>query len=99
MEQKLKGEYDENGNYKAKITMCYFAAMDKVGEEFLPLFPAKTKMRAIRMLEDTINDKSTPIGKHPEDYALYKILEIDMRTGEIIDNKIEKVMEGAEYGK
>ncbi len=97
MEIKTKGTIDENGNYKAKITTKYYSAYDKVGETFLPMFPANTDMRAIRMLEDTVEDKNTPIGKHPEDYTLYQILEIDMRTGEIVSNEVKKILEAKEY--
>lgn len=96
---ELKGNYDENDKYKFKYTQKFYAAFDKVGESYLPVFPANTDMRAIRMLEDTVADKNSPIGKHPEDYRLDKLFEMDMRTGEIIENKVKTIIEAKEYGE
>lgn len=92
-----KGTQDVNGNYKFKYTTNLYSAYDKIGETYLPLFPAQTDMRAIRMLEDSVSDKNSPIGKHPEDYRLDKIAEIDMRTGKILNNEIRTIIEAKEY--
>lgn len=99
MENKIKnkGTYDENGNYKFRNVKKFYAAFDKVGEQYLPVFPAETDMRAIRLLEDTVEDKSTPIGKHPADYRLDKIFEMDMRTGKIVENEVRTIIEAKEY--
>ena len=39
------------------------------------------------------------MAKHPEDYRLDKLFEIDMRTGEILLNEPKTIIEVSEYGK
>lgn len=96
MEIKYKGTEDKEGNYKFQMTKKFYACYDKPGESYLPVFPAQTDLRAIRMLEDTVNDEKTEIGKRPEDYRLDYMFEMDMRSGKIIDNTIKSVMEAKE---
>lgn len=96
MEHKGKMEGD---TYKFEYTKKFYAAFDKVGECYLPVFPAETDMRAIRMLEDTVADQKTPIGKHPEDYRLDRLFVMDMRTGKIIENDVKQIIEAKEYGE
>lgn len=84
---------------KFDMHVKYYSCYDKAGECYLPLFEANTDLRAIRMLEDTVADKNSMIGKHPEDFRLDCLLEIDRRTGKIVSNEIRKIMEASEYGQ
>lgn len=86
-----------NEKYKFNIITNLYSAYDKIGEVYMPLFPAQTDMRAIRMLEDSVNEKDSIIGKHPEDFRLDKIAEIDMRTGKILNNDVRTIIEAKEY--
>lgn len=93
---KEKGYIDENGNYIFPIIKKYYSCYDKTGKTYMGTFEADTDMRAIRMVEDAVNDPKTAIGKHPEDYRLDKLYEVDMRTGEVLNNKIKNIIETKE---
>lgn len=98
--KQLKGKkMEQKDTKKFDMNVKYYSCWDKAGECYLPMFEANTDLRAIRLLEDTVADKSTGIGKHPEDFRLDCILEINRRNGEVVTNKIRKIMEASEYGK
>ena len=99
MTKELKGTTDENGNYKFAMIKKYYSCYDKTGECYMGNFEADTDMRAIRFIEDAVNNPQSPISKHPEDYRLDKIFEMDMRTGEVVNNVVRTVIEVSEYGK
>lgn len=84
---------DENGNYKFDIIKKYYSVYDKTGECYVGLFESDTDMRAIRFIEDSVNNPQTPMSKHPEDYRLDKICEVDMRTGEVLSNSVRRIIE------
>lgn len=94
--EKEKGYIDEDGNYIFPIIKKYYSCYDKTGKTYMGTFEADTDMRAIRMIEDAVNDPKTAIGKHPEDYRLDKLYEVDMRTGEVLNNKIKNIIETKE---
>lgn len=94
--EKEKGYTDEDGNYIFPIIKKYYSCYDKTGKTYMGTFEADTDMRAIRMVEDAVNDPKTAIGKHPEDYRLDKLYEVDMRTGEVLNNKIKNIIETKE---
>lgn len=94
--EKEKGYIDEDGNYIFPIIKKYYSCYDKTGKTYMGTFEADTDMRAIRMVEDAVNDPKTAIGKHPEDYRLDKLYDIDMRTGEVLNNKIKNIIETKE---
>lgn len=94
--EKEKGYIDEDGNYIFPIIKKYYSCYDKTGKTYMGTFEADTDMRAIRMVEDAVNDPKTAIGKHPEDYRLDKLYEVDMRTGEVLNNKIKNIIETKE---
>lgn len=93
---KEKGYIDEDGNYIFPIIKKYYSCYDKTGKTYMGTFEADTDMRAIRMVEDAVNDPKTAIGKHPEDYRLDKLYDVDMRTGEVLNNKIKNIIETKE---
>lgn len=90
---KEKGYLDENGNYIFPIIKKYYSCFDKTGNTYMGCFEAETDMRAIRMVEDAVKDPKSAIGKHPEDYRLDKLFELDMRTGEVVNAKVKKIIE------
>lgn len=53
----------------------------KIG--FTTIFIAPNNAAAIRMFGDTVRDKSSMLGQHPEDYALYGLGTMDDNTGEL----------------
>lgn len=53
----------------------------KIG--FTTVFVAPNNAAAIRMFGDTVRDKSSILGQHPEDYALYGLGTMDDDTGEL----------------
>lgn len=94
--EKEKEYIDEDGNYIFPIIKKYYSCYDKTGKTYMGTFEADTDMRAIRMIEDAVNDPKTAVGKHPEDYRLDKLYEVDMRTGEVLNNKIKNIIETKE---
>lgn len=42
--------------------------------------------QAVRSFQDAVNDKSSDIGRHPEDYALYHICDFSPLSGEVSVN-------------
>lgn len=90
---KEKGYTDENGKYIFPIIKKYYSCFDKTGKTYIGTFEADSDMRAIRMVEDAINDPKSTIGKHPEDYRLDRLFVIDMRSGKIIDNETKNIIE------
>lgn len=61
-----------------------FSVRDSKAMAFLQPFFSSANGSAIRAFIDAVNDKSTPLAKHPEDYILYEIGCFDDTTGEII---------------
>ena len=52
--------------------------------------------QAKRSFADISNDENHEIGKHPEDYTLYRIGNFDERGGEIEGTGLTKLMTGLE---
>jgi len=60
-----------------------FSILDKKSEIWSrPIFMQKTGMM-LRSFKDLANDKSHPIGQHPEDYYMYQIGTWNEHRGEI----------------
>lgn len=55
--------------------------------------PAGNVGQMLRSWEDLANDKTHPVGQHPEDYALYQIGEWDDVEG-VIESYMHKVSMG-----
>lgn len=61
-----------------------FALRDLKAQAYLQPFFSSANGSAIRALSDAVNDKSSPISKHPEDYVLYEIGVFDDVNGEVL---------------
>lgn len=60
----------------------YAVKDNKVGFLNAP-FIAPNNAAAMRMFGDTVQDTNTLLNKHPEDYELYSLGEMDENTGEL----------------
>lgn len=60
-----------------------FAVRDTAAESFMPPFMALNQFVAERSFGDAVNDYETPMGRHPEDFALFQVGEFDLMTGVI----------------
>ena len=58
---------------------------DSKSAVFLPVFQVRSEGEAIRVLTDAVNEQSqsTPVSKHPEDFQLFQLAEIDDLTGQV----------------
>lgn len=61
---------------------CYSVFDLKVGAFAAPFF-MRSNAEAIRAFSDTVNDSSTSLNRHPEDYCLYCIADWDDASGEL----------------
>lgn len=62
-----------------------FAVYDSKGEVYTPPFCMKTEGQAIRSFIETVNDKTSQIGKYPEDFTLFEIGVFDDEKGIVQD--------------
>lgn len=58
-----------------------FSVFDSKAETFNTPFFMAAKGQALRGFQDEVNRKDSEIGKHPEDYTLFHIGEVDLETG------------------
>lgn len=63
------------------------AVRDRQLNAFMQLWPAQTIGLGLRAFTDLVNDTSSEMHKHPEDYELYHIGEYDDQTGTVISCK------------
>ena len=98
MENKIKGSYDDEGNYIMPLIKKYYSIWDRTGKCYMGVWPADTDMRAIRFIENSMEQQGSEIKKHPEDYRLDFVFEMDMRKGEVTNNNIRTILECKEYG-
>ena len=61
--------------------MKYFAVRDKAIGAFMPMFAAKTRALAIRMVEDAARDSNGQFAKHLADYSFFELGEFDEDSG------------------
>lgn len=75
-----------------------YCIFDKVGGSVVGALVLGTNDRVVeRMFADVLVDESTPISKHPRDYQLLKLGEIDDSTGVISPVIPTIVADGATY--
>lgn len=79
--------------------LCIFTIFDKKAVAYNQPFYYHQKGQAIRALQDNVAQVDSPISKHPEDYALYKIGEFDDQSGEISSTKPEFIEEALNLRK
>ncbi len=49
---------------------------------------------AIRIFGDIVQDKTSDVSKHPEDYSLYKLSVVNVRTGAVTSTEKREIMQG-----
>lgn len=68
-----------------------FSIFDVKADCYHQLFVMQTRAQAIRAFSDLANDKSTDVGKHPEDYKLVCVGVFDTSTGELMGEPQESL--------
>lgn len=61
------------------LVIC--AVRDSAVGAYMQPFTAQSRGAAVRAFVDAVNDGSTPMNKHPEDYELFEIGEFNEETG------------------
>lgn len=56
---------------------------DVKAQEFVNLVHFKTDMEAMRFYMDALDNKNSPVNKHPEDYQLWNLGSFNTETGAI----------------
>lgn len=69
-----------------------FTVLDKAVMAFGAPFFVRAKGEAIRMFNDSVNDKQSPFFKHPADFALYSIGEFDPTNGSLVARPTELIV-------
>lgn len=62
------------------MNMKVFSVFDSKAQFFELPFMRRTTAEAIRDFADAVNDKSTKLAVHPEDYTLFQVAEWDSDT-------------------
>ncbi|MBD5584333.1 MAG: hypothetical protein HDQ88_04570 [Clostridia bacterium] len=84
LSEKEKIEYMSSIKNIVNIYTIY----DRVAEKIGTLFTGEQEGAIVRSFEDEIkNERNGDLFKHPEDFELWKIGEINMKTGEVTENK------------
>lgn len=78
-----------------KMLAC--AVYDEKAEAYLPPFYVAAPGQAIRLFEDSCNDKESQFGKHPGDYKLYRVGEFDDATAEFSMEKPALLASGSQW--
>lgn len=65
------------------MIMKAFAIFDSKSKSFLQPWFAMANGAALRAFGDAVNDRNTPMAKHPGDYQLYEIGEFDDGSGKL----------------
>lgn len=67
--------------------MQIFSVKDSAVGAFMQPFTSQSRGAAIRAFADAVNDSSTPMNKHPDDYELYEIGTFEEETG-VVQGKL-----------
>lgn len=73
-----------------------FSIYDTAAKAFNRPFFQNTKGQAIRGFSDAVNDESTELWKHPEDYILFELGEFDDSDGSFLPMNPTKVVTAME---
>lgn len=66
------------------MTNNIYAVKDKKAEAFIPqLITHSHDAVAVRFFTDMLRDPQTALAKHPEDYDLYRLGQVDLDQGNI----------------
>lgn len=76
------------------MEMIMVAIKDRALDAYMRPFFAQTKGQAIRMFTDEINNKESPMQKHPDDYDLWYLGTWNDQDGQLNDQKPEQLAIG-----
>ena len=68
-----------------------YTIYDVASGVYMRPFFSQADGQAVRGFKDIACDASHDVGKHPEDYTLFRIGQFDERTGELTSMKIKKL--------
>lgn len=68
------------------MKISYFAIYDDKGQSFGQMFPSQTLGTAERAFQESLNNPESIHAKHPEDFSLYHILDLDDDTGHVLES-------------
>lgn len=76
-----------------------YAIYDTAGKAYMRPFFMMADGQARRVFQDMANDESHDIGKHPEDYSLFRIGQFDDNSGELLPEDRECLCTALEVKK
>ena len=81
-------------------TKKFYGIKDIKADEFCEIVENINDACMLRSLKSAVNDKqaNTMISKYPQDYELWKLYEVDTKTGEA-KNDIRKIANAEEYSE
>lgn len=68
------------------MKMSYFSIYDDKAQSFGQMFPSQTLGTAERAFSESIKNPESPHAKHPADFSLYHILDLDDETGHVLES-------------
>lgn len=74
-----------------------YALFDSQIAAFAQPYFSPTNGSALRAFSDHVNDKNSPVNKHPGDYSVYQLGSYDDQTGEIQPVKPARIGTAVEY--
>lgn len=74
-----------------------YALFDSQIAAFAQPYFSPTNGSALRAFADHVNDKTSPVNKHPGDYSVYQLGSYDDQTGEIQPLKPARIGTALEY--
>lgn len=69
------------------MTSTILAVYDNKAECFLPIYTAPTTGVGVRMFEEQCQNPESPFYRHPTDFVLFELGEIDLLLGVIQDHE------------
>jgi len=75
-----------------------FGVRDAKAQAFLQPFYSNSSGSAIRAFGDAVNDRQSPLGKHPMDYQLFELGTFDDNSGELLSlNPMRLLASGSDF--
>lgn len=73
-----------------------YTIFDVASGTYMRPFFAPADGQAVRGFKDIATDRTHEVGKHPEDYTLYRVGAFNDTTGKLEGEELEKLMTGLE---
>lgn len=74
-----------------------FVTFDSKAEAYLPPFFVQSRGQALRSFEDTVNDTSTLLNKHPGDFTLFHAGTYDDQKGIVTSERHSNLGKAIEF--